>query len=112
VQSDGQTWVFRLYVAGETRKSVAAHENLARICEQFLQGRFKIEVVDLLLRPHLAKADQIVAIPTLVRVSPMPIRKVIGDLSNTERTLVGLDLRPTGMSRVELVEVVRAIDRT
>jgi len=89
------TWELRLYVAGKTPKSVAAFENLTRICEEHLPGKYKIEVVDLLLHPQLAKGDQIVAIPTLVRKLPQPIRKVIGDLSNIERTLVGLQLRPT-----------------
>jgi len=88
------TWELRLYVAGKTPKSVAAFENLTRICEEHLPGKYKIEVVDLLLHPQLAQGDQIVAIPTLVRKLPQPIRKVIGDLSNIERTLVGLQLRP------------------
>ena len=83
----------RLYVAGKTARSVAAFENLTRLCEQHLPGRYTIEVVDLLIHPQLAKGDQIVAIPTLVRKLPPPIRKVIGDLSNAERTLVGLQLR-------------------
>jgi circadian clock protein KaiB len=87
-------WELRLYVAGQTAKSVAAVENLTRLCEEQLPGKYVIEVVDLLVHPQLAKGDQIVAIPTLVRKLPQPIRKVIGDLSNTERTLVGLQLRP------------------
>lgn len=87
-------WELRLYVAGKTAKSVAALENLTRLCERELPGKYKIEVVDLLVHPQLAKGDQILAIPTLVRKLPEPIRKVIGDLSNTERTLVGLQLRP------------------
>jgi circadian clock protein KaiB len=87
-------WDLRLYVAGRTARSVAAFENLRRLCEEHLPGRFKIEVVDLLLHPQLAKGDQIIAIPTLVRKLPQPLRKVIGDLSNVERTLVGLQLRP------------------
>jgi circadian clock protein KaiB len=85
----------RLYVAGRTARSVAALENLTRLCEQHLPGRHTIEVVDLLVNPQLARSDQIVAIPTLVRKLPPPIRKVIGDLSNEERTLVGLQLRPS-----------------
>jgi len=89
-------WELRLYVAGKTAKSVAAIENLTRICEEQLPGKYQIEVVDLLVHPQLAKGDQILAIPTLVRKLPQPIRKVIGDLSNTERTLVGLQLRPAG----------------
>lgn len=87
-------WELRLYVAGKSPKSVTAFENLTRICEEHLPGKYKIEVVDLLEHPQLAQGDQIVAIPTLVRKLPQPIRKVIGDLSNIERTLVGLQLRP------------------
>jgi circadian clock protein KaiB len=87
-------WELRLYVAGQTPKSVAALSNLRDICEQHLAGRYSIEVIDLLLHPQLAKGDQIIAIPTLVRKLPEPVRKIIGDLSNTERVLVGLDLRP------------------
>jgi circadian clock protein KaiB len=87
-------WELRLYVAGKTAKSVAAFENLTRLCEEHLAGKYKIEVVDLLVHPQLAKGDQIIAIPTLVRKLPEPIRKVIGDLSNVERALVGLQLRP------------------
>jgi circadian clock protein KaiB len=87
-------WELRLYVAGQTAKSVTAFANLKRICEQHLPGQYTIEVVDLLESPQLAQGDQIVAIPTLVRKLPEPIRKIVGDLSNTERTLVGLQLRP------------------
>jgi len=87
-------WELRLYVAGKTAKSIAAFENLTRLCDEHLAGKYKIEVVDLLVHPQLAKGDQIVAIPTLVRKLPQPIRKVIGDLSNVERTLVGLQVRP------------------
>lgn len=87
-------WELRLYVAGKTARSVAAFENLQRLCEEHLKGKYHIEVVDLVAHPQLAKGDQIVAIPTLVRKLPEPIRKVIGDLSNVERTLVGLQLRP------------------
>ena len=87
-------WDLRLYVAGKTSKSVAAFENLRKLCEEHLAGKYHIEVVDLLVHPQLAKGDQIVAIPTLVRKLPEPIRRVIGDLSNVERTLVGLQLRP------------------
>ena len=94
-----EMWELRLYVAGKTAKSVAAFQNLTRICEEHLTGKYKIEVVDLLVHPQLAKGDQIVAIPTLVRKLPEPIRKVIGDLSNVERALVGLQLRPAGQSR-------------
>jgi len=84
----------RLYVAGQTEKSMAAFENLERIAEKYLKGRYKIEVIDLLKNPQLAEGDQILAIPTLVRKLPPPIRKIIGDLSNTERVLVGLDIQP------------------
>ena len=84
----------RLYVAGQTPKSLAAFANLKRICEVHLKGRYCIEVVDLVEQPQLSKGDQILAIPTLVRKLPQPVRKIIGDLSDTERVLVGLDLRP------------------
>ena len=87
-------WDLRLYVAGQTPKSVAAFANLKKICEEHLPGQYHIEVIDLLENPQLAKGDQILAIPTLVRKLPEPVRKIIGDLSNTERVLVGLDLRP------------------
>ncbi len=87
-------WDLKLYVAGQTPKSVAAFTNLKVICEQHLAGKYRIEVIDLLLHPQLARGDQIIAIPTLVRRLPEPVRKIIGDLSNTERVLVGLDLRP------------------
>jgi circadian clock protein KaiB len=87
-------WELRLYVAGETPKCVAAFTNLQRICEENLKGRYRIEVVDLLQNPQLARGDQILAIPTLVRKLPTPVKKIIGDLSNAERVLVGLDLRP------------------
>jgi len=88
------TWELRLYVAGQTAKSLLAFANLKRICEEHLGGRYQIEVVDLMKNPELAKGDQIFALPTLVRKLPEPVRKIIGDLSNTERVLVGLDLRP------------------
>ena len=84
----------RLYVAGKTAKSQAAFDNLKTLCEEHLAGRYRIEVIDLLVNPQLAHGDQILAIPTLVRKLPEPIKKIIGDLSNTERALVGLDLRP------------------
>ncbi len=92
----GDHWVLRLYVAGQTPRSLAAISNLNRICDEHLEGRCRIEVIDLLEKPQLAEGDQIVAIPTLVRKLPMPIRKVIGDLSDTERTLVGLQLKAGG----------------
>jgi circadian clock protein KaiB len=86
-------WQLRLYVAGKTPKSLTAFGNLKHICESHLKDRYRIEVIDLLERPHLSKGDQILAIPTLVRKLPPPVRKIIGDLSDTERVLVGLDLR-------------------
>ena len=86
-------WQLRLYVAGQTPKSLAAFANLKQICEEHLEGKYSIEVVDLLVNPQLAKGDQILAIPTLVRKLPEPIKKIIGDLSNTERVLVGLDIK-------------------
>ena len=86
-------WELRLYVAGQTPKSLLAFANLKRICEEYLAGRYRIQVIDLLKNPQLAKGDQILAIPTLVRKLPEPVRKIIGDLSNTERVLVGLDVR-------------------
>lgn len=87
-------WELRLYVAGQTPRSVAALRNLKQLCETHLAGQFRIEVIDLLVHPQLAKGDQIFAIPTLVRRLPEPLRRFIGDFSNTERVLVGLDLRP------------------
>ena len=87
-------WQLRLYVAGQTPKSLTAYSNLKRICENHLKGSYHIEVIDLLVQPQLSKGDQILAIPTLVRKLPQPVRKIIGNLSNTERVLVGLDLRP------------------
>jgi circadian clock protein KaiB len=87
-------WQLRLYVAGQTPKSLEAFANLKRICEEHLEGKYSIEVVDLLVNPQLAKGDQILAIPTLIRKFPEPIKKIIGDLSNTERVLVGLDVKP------------------
>ena len=89
-----ELWELRLYVAGQTPRSLQAFANLKRICEEHLAGRYQIEVVDLLKNPQLARGDQILAIPTLVRKLPEPVRKIIGDLSNTERVLVGLDMRP------------------
>lgn len=91
---DSEFWDLKLYVAGQTPKSVAALANLKKFCEEHLQGKYRIEVVDLVKNPQLARNDQILAIPTLVRHLPSPIRKIIGDLSNSERVLVGLDVRP------------------
>lgn len=92
--TSSEQWELRLYTAGQTPKSILAFNNLKRICETHMPGRYRIEVVDLVQNPRLAKEDQIVAIPTLVRKLPEPLRKIIGDLSDTERTLVGLQLRP------------------
>jgi len=89
-----QRWELRLYVAGQTPKSVLALKNITRYCRENLEGKYSIEVIDLLVRPQLAEGDQIFAIPTLVRKVPEPIRKIIGDLSNEERVLVGLNIRP------------------
>ena len=94
--SVGQVYQLRLYVAGQTPKSLRALANLKQICEEHLQGRYEIEVIDLRQDPQLASGDQILALPTLVRRLPEPIKKIIGDLSNTERVLVGLDLRVRG----------------
>lgn len=93
-QAAPKLWELRLYVAGQTPKCLAAFANLKRLCEAHLAGAYRIEVVDLLQNPQLAQGDQILAIPTLVRKLPEPIKKIIGDLSNTERVLIGLDLRP------------------
>ena len=87
-------WELRLYVAGKTEKSVTALKNLKKYCEEYLKGQYRIEVIDLLEKPQLAEGDQILAIPTLVRKVPEPIRKIIGDLSNEEKVLVGLNIRP------------------
>jgi circadian clock protein KaiB len=89
-------WELRLYVAGMTPTSIRAFENLKKLCEEHMHGAYQIQVVDLLERPTLARGDQIIAVPTLVRRLPTPVKKIIGDLSNTERVLVGLDLRPAG----------------
>lgn len=89
-----QTWELRLYIAGQTPKSVSALNNLNKYCEEHLQGKYKIEVIDLLLHPQLAEGDQIFAVPTLVRKVPVPIRKIIGDLSNEDKVLVGLNIIP------------------
>jgi circadian clock protein KaiB len=89
-----QTWELRLYIAGETPKSLLALKNLKKYCEKHLKGKYKIEIVDLLLKPQLAEGDQIFALPTLVRKFPEPMRKIIGDLSNEEKVLVGLNIVP------------------
>jgi circadian clock protein KaiB len=91
---NSEKWELRLYTAGQTPKSLAALNNLKRICDEHLAGRYTLEIIDLLKNPRLAKEDEIVAIPTLVRKLPDPLRRIIGDLSDTERALVGLQLRP------------------
>jgi circadian clock protein KaiB len=99
-RSEANLWHLRLYVAGQTRQSLAAFSNLKRICENHLKNRYRIEVIDLMDRPQLSKGDRILAIPTLVRKLPQPMRMIIGDLSDTERVLVGLDLRPGRPAKV------------
>jgi len=94
-----ETWELRLYVAGQTPKSLQAFSNLKKLCRAHLQGKYSIEIIDLLENPKLARGDQIFAVPTLVRKLPQPIRKIIGDLSDTERVLVGLDLRSLNSKR-------------
>lgn len=94
IMSDQGLYILKLYVAGQTLRSLTAFANLKDICDKYLDGRYRIEVIDLLENPQLAKGDQILALPTLVRKLPPPIKKIIGDLSNTERVLVGLDLCP------------------
>ncbi len=89
-----EEWILRLYTAGQSSRSIAALRNLEAICQEHLAGRYRIEVVDLMKQPQLARGDQIVAVPTLVRRLPPPMKKIIGDLSNEESVLVGLDLRP------------------
>lgn len=92
--TEDKQWELRLYIAGNTPKSVAAISNLKKYCEEHLEGKYHIEIIDLLVHPQLAEGDQIFAIPTLVRKVPQPIRKIIGDLSNKEKVLVGLNIRP------------------
>jgi circadian clock protein KaiB len=94
MEEEKEKWELRLYVAGKTPKSVTALANLKKYCEEHLKGQYKIEVIDLLVQPQLAEGDQILAIPTLVRKVPEPIRKIIGDLSNEEKVLVGLNIIP------------------
>jgi circadian clock protein KaiB len=94
VSTQAKQWNLRLYVAGQTPKSIVALANLKRICEEHMSGEYQIEVIDLMENPQLARRDQIVAIPTLIRELPSPLKRIIGDLSNTERVLVGLDLTP------------------
>ena len=98
-QKNTAKWLLRLYVAGQTPKAVAAFANLKRLCETHLKGEYEIEVVDLIVNPALAKGDQIVAVPSLVRQLPPPVKKIIGDLADEERVLVGLDLRSAKPAR-------------
>lgn len=93
---DPEHYHLRLYVAGQTTKSLTAMANLKRVCEEHLAGRYEIELIDLLVNPKLAAGDQILALPTLVRKLPAPLKRIIGDLSNTDKVLVGLDIRPKG----------------
>jgi circadian clock protein KaiB len=95
-ETDPNFWTLRLYIAGQSLKCITAVRNLNRFCEEHLAGRYRIEIVDLLENPRLARDDQILAIPTLVRKLPEPLRKIVGDLSNSERMLVGFDLRQAG----------------
>lgn len=94
LQKEPDTWEFRLYVAGQTPKSISAFKNLSKICEEYLASKCRIELIDLLKHPELAKVEQILAVPTVIRKFPLPERKIIGDISNTERVLVELDLHP------------------
>jgi len=94
VATEKDKWILRIYVAGKTPKALTAFTNLKKICEEQLNGKYSIEVIDLLINPQLGVEDQILALPTLVRKLPVPVRKIIGDLSDTERVLVGLDLLP------------------
>lgn len=98
-RSNPEKWRLLLYVAGQTPRSLTAFANLKRLCEEHLSGRYQIEVIDLVRTPQLAQSDQIVALPTLVRKLPAPIRRVIGDLSNIERVMIGMELRPPGTNQ-------------
>jgi circadian clock protein KaiB len=92
-EPEGEKWILRLYVAGQTQNSLTAFDNLKKICEKHLDCRYQIEVIDLLKNPQLARDHQIIAVPTLIRKLPTPVKKIVGNLSNTEKVLVGLDLR-------------------
>jgi circadian clock protein KaiB len=95
-----EIWELRLYIAGQTPKSVQALKNITKYCREYLEGKYTIEIVDLLVNPRLAEGDQIFAIPTLVRKFPEPLRKIIGDLSNEEKVLVGLNIRPASVKKI------------
>lgn len=105
----GEVWELRLYVAGHTPKSITAFNNLKKICEENMPGKYHIEVIDLLKNPQLARGDQIIAVPTLVRRLPPPLKKIIGDLSNTLRVLVGLDLRPVAKDESQKANQLRGM---
>jgi circadian clock protein KaiB len=94
-----EIWELRLYIAGQTPKSILALKNITKYCREHLEGKYTIEIVDLLVNPQLAEGDQIFAIPTLVRKFPVPLRKIIGDLSNEEKVLVGLNIRPAAVKK-------------
>lgn len=96
-----ETWELRLYIAGQTPKSVLALRNITKYCEEHLAGKYTIEIIDLTVNPRLAEGDQIFAIPTLVRKFPQPLRKIIGDLSNEEKVLVGLNIRPAAVQKIK-----------
>jgi len=113
VSKKNAVWELRLYVAGQTPKSITAFSNLKRLCEEHLKGRYKIEVVDLLKHPELAKADQIIALPTLVRKLPEPIKRIVGDLSKSDRVIVGMNLQQlagseSGDQKLTVKDVARA----
>ncbi len=91
---DSDIWLLQLYIAGQTPKSLTAISNLKKICEDYLCGKYQIEVIDLVEHPHLARQEQILAVPTLIRKLPPPIKQIIGDLSNTEKVLIGLSIKP------------------
>jgi circadian clock protein KaiB len=95
-----EIWELRLYIAGQTPKSILALKNITKYCREHLEGKYTIEIVDLLVNPRLAEGDQIFAIPTLVRKFPVPLRKIIGDLSNEEKVLVGLNIRPAAVKKI------------
>lgn len=103
-QLEPEVWILRLYVAGQTPKSITAFANLKKICEEYLHGQYQIEVVDLLENPKLARQDQILAVPTLVRRLPQPIKKIIGDLSKTEKVLLGLNIQKIDTQTNHLIE--------
>ncbi len=92
-----EIWEMRLYVAGKSAKSLLAIANLQRICEEFLNGRYQIEVIDLVEHPHIAREEQIIAVPTLIKKLPLPLKQIIGDLSNQEKVLTGLEIRKSNL---------------